>query len=39
MFSGEHHLEEIAWQEGIAADTLRDLLAAYDECVVLIQSC
>ena len=37
MFSGEHHLEEIAWQEGVAADPLHELLVAYDECVVLTE--
>lgn len=38
MLNGEHHLEEIAWQEGIDRATLGDMLQAYEKdyltCIV-----
>lgn len=36
MLHGEHHLEEIVWQERLARDTLHDLLRAYDSYLVSI---
>ena len=30
MLNGEHHLEEIAWQEGIERAALADMLRAYE---------
>ena len=30
MMHGEHHLEEIAWQEGVDRATLMDMLRTFD---------
>ena len=36
MFHGEHHLEEIMWQERLSRDVLADLLQAYEELLVCV---
>lgn len=36
MFYGEHHFEEITWQERISRDVLTDLLKYYEEYVITI---
>ena len=36
MFYGEHHLEEILWQERLSREVLRELLAAYEAYLVPI---
>ncbi|KOO31229.1 hypothetical protein Ctob_005470 [Chrysochromulina tobinii] len=36
MFHGEHHLEEIMWQERLSRDVLMDLLQAYEELLVCV---
>ena len=34
MFYGEHHLEEIMWQERLGREQIEDLLEAYEEHLV-----
>jgi hypothetical protein len=34
MLHGEHHLEEIMWQERLSRDVLEDLLEAYSEHLI-----
>ena len=36
MFHGEHHLEEIMWQERLSREVLNDLLRAYDDYIITV---
>jgi len=36
LFHGEHHLEEIMWQERLSRDVVADLLRTYDEHLITI---
>lgn len=36
MMFGEHHLEEMMWQERLSRDVLSDLLRSYEEYLVCV---
>ena len=36
MLYGEHHLEEIMWQERLSRDVLEELLKAYDRYLLSV---
>ena len=36
LFYGEHHFEEILWQERLSRDALADLLRAYEEHLITV---